>query len=176
MDDFEKERPISPARLSKTPSWITLGFVLGALFVLALPKRETPRAPVIAPPPEATLKKLERPKMTEIEAVFSDWGDAAIWQNDRTEVALWDAERRAYSILFEVLRDGEHYYFRSIDRLTRPLVTTGAPENSPLLFTTPVVAPRERRSDALLNLRPPVMTPPERPAPTPVPAEPKRGD
>ena len=35
--DEEDPKPPSPSQLSKIPSWISLGFVLGALFVWALP-------------------------------------------------------------------------------------------------------------------------------------------
>jgi hypothetical protein len=161
MDEPIQERPPSPARLSKTPSWITLGFVLGALFVLALPSRDRAPGSTSAPAAEAPPPiVLERPKLTEIEAVFADWGEAAIWQNERTEVALWDRERRSFSIFFEVLRDSDRYYFRSIDRLTRPILREGAPPNAPLQYTTPTVA-RPLRTSV------PVFSPPMEPLPVP---------
>lgn len=144
MEEPSNERPLSPARLSKTPSWITLGFVLGVLFMLALPNGKQREAPPPEPPPPPPIK-LERPVLSEIEAVFADWGGAAIWQNNVTEVALWDRERRSYSLFYEVLRDGENYYFRSIPRLTRPTVKEAPAENAPLVFMTPVQASTERR-------------------------------
>ena len=39
MDETEEASTVPPSRLSKTPSWITLGFLLGALFVWALPRK-----------------------------------------------------------------------------------------------------------------------------------------
>ena len=40
-----------------------------------------------------------------------------------------------YTDCFEVLRSGEGYYFRSISRLTRPVLTHGVRPDSPLRFT-----------------------------------------
>lgn len=135
MDEPGEEHPISPSRLSKTPSWITLGFVLGVLFVLALRNTEdaTKSVPVTAPPPAPV--KLERPKITEIEAVFADWGHHAQWHNDLTQVALWDTATRSYSQYYEVMRSDDVLYFRSIDKLTRPVLTQNVPRDCPLLFT-----------------------------------------
>lgn len=154
MDEPESERPISPARLSKTPSWITLGFVLGALFVFALP-REEKRASVRPVTPVAPPVRLERPKLTEIEAVFAEWGDAAVWEHDLTEVALWDADRKSYAICYEVLRSGDTYYFRSIPRLTRPILTHGVRANSPLQYTETEELRREWMRGRWESLTPP---------------------
>ena len=58
MDDDtpEKPYPLAASKMSKTPSWIMLGFVLGALFVLAVrppaPKPAPAPAPVAAEPPK----------------------------------------------------------------------------------------------------------------------------
>lgn len=134
MEEPAPETPVPRSRLSKTPSWITLGFVLGVLFVLSLPEKPK-RQPVQPPEPEPPVVHLERPKLTDIEAVFAEWGEWAVWENDVTQVALWDSEKHSYSIFFEVLRSGEDYYFRSIPRLTRPLLTRGIDPDSPLQFT-----------------------------------------
>lgn len=136
MEESDEDRPISPAQLSKTPSWVMLGFLLGVLFVFALP-REQPAAPehhvAVEPPPV----KLERPKLTEIEAVFAEWEPYAKWENDFTEVAVWDTATHSFSNCYEVLRSGETYYFRSIPKLTRPVFSRGIPQKSPLVFTRP---------------------------------------
>jgi hypothetical protein len=161
MGEHDEERPISPARLSKTPSWITLGFVLGALFVLALPSRNSSVGPAPQVEPEPPPVRLERPALTEIEAVFADWGEAAIWQNDVTEVALWDTARRSYSLFYEVVRHNGVYYFRSIPQLTRPILTEGVPINAPLQYTTPVGVRSQRRRVEPGALRPPAEAPPK---------------
>jgi len=140
MDEAENQVPSGPARLSKTPSWVTLGFILGALFVFALPRNDQPSTS--AEPPAPTVR-LERPKLTEIEAVFADWGQYAVWENDLTEIALWDTAKHSYSIYYEVLRSGENYYFRSIPKLTRPILTRGIQPQSPLQFTETETTRRE---------------------------------
>lgn len=139
MDELESTaRPPSAARLSKTPSWVMLGFALGALFVWSLPRPAKPPVPAIVaakkpgPPPV-----LAAPRLTAIEAVFEEWGRYAVWENDTTEVGLWNPEAKAYTDCFEVVRADERYYFRSISRLTRPILTRGIKENSPLQFTEP---------------------------------------
>lgn len=141
MDEPEKTYPPSPARLSKTPSWVTLGFLLGVLFMWALPHEEKP-----APPPptgKSVSVQLERPRVTDIEAVFAEWGRYAVWENDLTEVALWDVDRKSYSIFYEILRNGDIYYFRSIPKLTRPILTHGVQAHSPLMYTEPEAMRRE---------------------------------
>ena len=141
MDEPGKDFPPSASRLSKTPSWVTLGFVLGALFVWALPRAE--------PPAETPIKtksvsvQLLRPKLTEIEAVFAEWGQNAVWENDVTEVALWDVDKKSYSICYEVLRNGDKLYFRSIPYLTRPVLAHGLRGPAPLQLTETEALRRE---------------------------------
>jgi hypothetical protein len=137
----EKNYPISTAKLSKTPSWIMLGFVLGAVFVAALP----PFQKRAAPPPSATFRAVEAPRPTTpraptpistIEAVFAEWGRYAVWSEDVTEVALWNSADKAFSDFYEVRRFGDTNYFRSIPALTRRIVSRGKPmPESPLQFT-----------------------------------------
>jgi hypothetical protein len=137
MDD---DAPPAPAKKkpSQVPSWVTLGFVLGALFVLALPRR----AAVGSAPPAVgdvavvtPAKPAGAPRLTTIEAVFASWDKYAVWSNDITEVALWNPDTMSYSDYYEVLRAGDGYYFRSITMLTRPVLTHGVVEESPLQFT-----------------------------------------
>jgi hypothetical protein len=134
MDETEDVPPVPRSRLSKTPSWITLGFLLGALFVWTLPREDKGAGESIRPQPEPQIVQLERPKLTDVEAVFSEWERFAVWKNHLTQIALWDTEKRSYSIFYEVFRHNGEYYFRSIPRLTRPLLTRGVPENAPLQF------------------------------------------
>lgn len=134
---MEAETPQGPAQAkpSKVPSWVAVGFIAGALFVAALPKGAAPEAgprpDAIAPAP----RPASAPKIATIEAVFAAWGKYAVWSDDTTEVALWSTETMSYSDCYEVLRTGEAYYFRSIPALTRPVLTHGVVEDSPLKFT-----------------------------------------
>jgi hypothetical protein len=133
---MEEDEPSAPpsSRPSQVPSWVTLGFALGALFVMALPRPKEKAAPT-PPEPEPVQRPLTPPQLTTIEAVFAQWEQYAVWSGDVTEVALWNAESRSFSDYYEVLRIGEHRYFRSISRLTRPLLTHGVVTESPLQFT-----------------------------------------
>lgn len=138
MEDYDPEsRPAraSPAKMSKVPSWISLGFVLGALFVMAIPKPKPA-------PPEVKFVELMRPKPTEtklttIEAVFAQWGDHAVWDNDITEVAYWNPGSEEFSEFYEVRRAGSALFFRSIPKLTRRVINHGKPPPTecPLQFT-----------------------------------------
>jgi hypothetical protein len=137
--DEEPEKPAQPSKPSAIPSWVMLGFVLGAGFVLALPGRapkprsEAPPVPQAGPP--AAIQAAEAPKLTTIEAVFEEWGKHASWDNDLTEVALWDPRTRDFTDAYEVVKLGDALFFRSIPRLTRPVMTHGVKEGSPLLLT-----------------------------------------
>ena len=140
MDEFDETRAPSPAKLSKTPSWVMLGFVLGVVFVLALPRRTVepvgPLRVAAAPSPVlATPPTVERALF--FESVFAEWSKYAAWESELTEVAFWNADTKSFSDRFEVFRSGERNYFRSIPHFTRPLLTHGVPANSPLQFTEP---------------------------------------
>jgi len=152
----EAARPPSVRQLSKTPSWIMLGFVIGAIFVLSLPRRSAEGGDVNEGPAEPALPPLvvlkQEPDFTALEAVFTDWQHYAVWDGDVTEVALWDGEVGQYARFYEVLRapSAPHgsggpgggaitFYYRSIPALTRPVLTHGVSASAPLLFTEPDV-------------------------------------
>jgi hypothetical protein len=172
--DPEEPRPSRAAQLSKTPSWVMLGFVLGALAVYTLPRPEKNATP----PPAVVVPRLVAPapsvpptveQAAFFEDVFVQLSDSAVWQNELTEVAFWNAPKKAFADCYEVLRVNDKFYFRSIPHLTRPVLKEGVPPNSPLQFTVPAgvsipPAPIEEigptsRSDPVLILRPPPPTP-----------------
>lgn len=138
-------RPLSPAKMSKTPSWVMLGFVLGGLATMAITERNSssdpepaavaePVAPVTPKPVPAEPRPA--PALTRIEAVFDEWGKLATWSDDTTEVALWDPATEQYTDFYEVRRVDGVLYFRSIPRLTRRTIARGKHlPASPLLFT-----------------------------------------
>jgi hypothetical protein len=129
----------SPPKMSMTPSWVMLGFVLGAVFVWALPPLKKapplpPRTPptISAPPKVATTP----PQLSTIEAVFYKWGDNAVWHNDTTEVALWNTETETFDDFYEVRRLSGALYFRTIPSLSRRIINRGKPvPECPLQFT-----------------------------------------
>jgi len=154
-------RPPAVKQLSKTPSWIMLGFVIGAAAVLSLPRSPevvyVPVADESAGPPTALLHQspfvatpLQEPDFTILEAVFTEWQNYAVWDGDVTEIALWDSELGQYARFYEVLRAPAReggagsggaitFYYRSIPALTRPVLTHGVSASAPLLFTEPDV-------------------------------------
>lgn len=140
MDDEEqnpekKSHPTPISRMSKVPSWISVGFVLGAVFVWSLfkPKPTPPEVKIVEViPPQA-----HETKLTTIEAVFDEWRENAVWHNDSTEIAYWNPGTQEFSEFYEVRRVGEALYFRSIPRLTRRIINHGKPlpPRCPLRFT-----------------------------------------
>jgi hypothetical protein len=134
MDETEDVPTAPRPRLSKTPSWVTLGFILGALFVWTLPREDKRSVATLSSQTPVQVVQLERPKLTEVEAVFAEWERFAVWKNNVPQVAMWDTEKRSFSVCYEVLRQNGDFYFRSIPQLTRPVLTRGVPENAPLQF------------------------------------------
>jgi hypothetical protein len=118
-----------------------LGFLFGVLFMLALPRREAAPSSAVAPPePSPLFLHPTAPRLTTIEAVFEEWGKYAKWEKDVTEVVLLaDPFTKSDGECYEVLRVGGDYFFRSIPRLTRPVLTHDLPDDpkkpSPLEFT-----------------------------------------
>jgi hypothetical protein len=181
----EKRYPLSASKMSKTPSWIMLGFLLGAAFVAALPplRKEPPReaAAFKAVPPPKPREPREPPQLTTIEAVFDVWGKYAVWSDDVTEVALWNVQENAFTNFYEVRRFGDGFYFRTIPRLTRRVIARGKPiPESPLQFTETEEQYREwvsygrseRPAERMAPVRPSASAPPAEP--TPVDREVKR--
>ena len=144
MDDDEPQKtyPLSPAKLSMTPSWVMLGFLLGAAFVWAY-KSEAPKPAAVTTAGAAARKaaadepaRVALTTITTIEAVFAEWGHHAVWENNLSELALWNSETKRFSEFYEVRRTGDLYYFRSIPKLTRLIIRHGKPlPESPLQFT-----------------------------------------
>ena len=139
-DEPKKSYPLSPSKMSKASSWVMLGFLLGAASVWGL-RRDAEQAVRVAS--AVTLKewptvvRTTLPALTTIEAVFAEWGQYAVWDDQVTEVALWRTEAGSFSEFYEVRRVGEGYYFRSIPQLTRRVIRHGVPrpKESPLEFT-----------------------------------------
>jgi hypothetical protein len=115
-----------------------LGFVLGALSIMALPKRPPAEAvPAAQAAPRPAPKPTPRTVST-IEAVFAEWEKYASWSEGTTEVALWDPGTHGFTDCYEVRRIGDSDFFRTIPALTRPVITRGVPTGSPLQFTETV--------------------------------------
>jgi hypothetical protein len=141
--DEPKERPIAPAKLSRTPSWIMVGFILGALFVWMLPR--DPEPPAVAATTSAPSVRSAAPEparltlttLSRIEAVFEAYSQYAVWDDNLAEVALWSPATNSFSEFYEIKRVGDVLYFRSLTKLTRRLIEPGKtlPAECPLRFT-----------------------------------------
>lgn len=134
----KKDYPLSPAKMSKTPSWIMLGFLLGALCVFALrPEPSKPIAAVAPPPAPAAPAEPRMPgPLSKIEATFEAFGQGAVWAEDKTEVGLWDPETERFADFYEIRKIGDQLYFRTIPKFTRRVINRGKPvEGMPLQFT-----------------------------------------
>lgn len=136
-----REYPLSPAKMSKTPSWVMLGFVLGVVTAWSvlqqLRKNDGAEAarPVVKSAEPAMVRYVPQPVST-IEAVFQEWAAYAVWEYDVTEVALWNKEAEAFADCYEVYRYSGRYYFRTIPQLTRRVIRRGKElPGCPLLFT-----------------------------------------
>ncbi len=144
----EDDLPPTPKeKLSKAPSWIMVGFIVGCLAAYvaereiekrsgdaAPPPATTAPAPAVrTPPPEAPVAL--RLSQNEVDAIFTQNEGDAVWENDITEVVIFNSRTGKFSDMVEVMRSGPYYYYRPITKLTRPLITADAPGGTLILFT-----------------------------------------
>ncbi len=150
----EDDLPPTPKeKLSKAPSWIMVGFVIGCLSAyvvereLAKRREEVPpHTPAAAPAPAvpAELPAALRLSQNEVDAIFTQNEGDAVWENDITEIVVFNSRTGKFSDFVEVMRSGPYYYYRPIARNTRPLITAEAPGGTLILFTE-TEAHREKR-------------------------------
>lgn len=146
--------------LSKTPSWIMLGAVIGAAAGWSVKDYQISRereateaqarataaaaakpAPAPAPVPKPEPTELS---LSDMEAIFEKWQDKAMWRNELTEVVFWDRVSNQYKFPVEVQRNGDQYFYRTIPKLTRPLMEGYVPNDSPIKFTNPDISVSDR--------------------------------
>ena len=157
MDEFNESPPAPRPKPSKIPSWIMLGFILGVLFVRALPRPRATLAvqptasPVISAPATAT-----HARFSEVEASFLEWQKYALWAGDVAYVVMWDRETGTFRDCYQVLRRGdEMFFFRSVPRPKNLRAREDVPPNLPLQFLKPV--PEEERGFFGQPIAPPEM-------------------
>lgn len=138
-------------KLSKTPSWIMLGFVIGLLFAFGVQRqfKKDEKASAAQPPaaaqpsaapaqlPHSAASLKNRASLSAIENIFAQYESHAVWQHELTQIALWNNETNTFVECFEVLRNGETYFFRTIPQLTRPVIKPNPSPEAPLRFTEP---------------------------------------
>ena len=140
MEEFDEASLPPRPKPSKVPSWIMLGFLFGAVFVWALPDRRPPRAdPAPAAPVASILPAAKSPRLTDVEAAFEEWKAYALWADNITYVTLWDsAETRTFRDCFQVLRQGDEFFYRSVPRPRDLRPREDVPKECPLEFLLPV--------------------------------------
>jgi len=139
----------SREQLSKTPSWIMVGFVLGCLATITVERdlneeKEEAKAklpvpaPVVRPEPAVnTITRInDKPSLAVVEALFSKSVDRAIWRGNTTEFEAWNQATGKFTDYFEVVRSDGLYYFRSIPNLTRPPFEPEKNQSELLIFTS----------------------------------------
>jgi hypothetical protein len=128
---------------NNVPVWVTVGFALGLGFgwwaFHADPAKPVALAAAIPAPagfrePTAGLRQ-DAGTLGEVEQVFERWGGYSVWANDVTEIALWRTQHQRHDDFYEVRRVGGVFYFRALDRLTRPVIDHGTRGRLPLEFT-----------------------------------------
>jgi hypothetical protein len=129
-----------------------VGFVFGVLATLTWrsdrPDRDRPvpaaQAPADTPPATPTpnpatdvnaLRIEDQPSLTVVEMLFEQYRGYVFWEDDRTEIGVWNTRTLSFSDKFEVLRTDTGTYFRSIHAFTRIPLEKYGPSDSPLLFT-----------------------------------------
>lgn len=124
---------------SDVPFVLTAGFAvglgLGWLMFHPAPVKAPPPSPV-GPKPEvhSDLRK-DAGTLTDVERIFQRWGGYAVWENDTTEIALWSMQNQRHDDYYEVRRIGGEFYFRTLARLTRPVIDHGERARRPVAFT-----------------------------------------
>jgi hypothetical protein len=132
---------------SRIPVWMTVGFGLGIGFAaIFLRSSEPVRPPTSAPrsPEGPGLPLRAAPNLPadattlgEVEFQFRTWGGYALWQNNLTQFALWNAQTDRHSDFYEVRRVNRIYYFRTLPRENWPLLDHGEMARCPLWFAEP---------------------------------------
>lgn len=138
------------------------------------PSETAPPAPAPNPATEVNQLRIEdQPSLTVVEALFEQYRGYAFWEDDRTEIGVWNTRTLTFADKFEVLRTDTGTYFRTIHAFTRLPLEKYGPSDSPILFTETATqrAARylESRGHVPKSLPPP--PPPDLPRIVPKPTE-----
>lgn len=127
-----------------------LGFLIGVACMGLMPdKKDAPPAAVRAPaepvrPATSATVLAGRPSLVAIEALFAAGEYRAVWQDDRTQVALWNTSTGQFSDFVEVTRRDGDYFFRDLARLTWPVSPERPEPGDTLLYAIPPSASARR--------------------------------
>jgi len=117
---------------------LAVGFGLGALLFRSAPEKVVPASRSIeVEPPIEVPRPTASGTLKAAEELFERWGGYAIWEDDVTEIALWNHARQRHADFYEVRRANGEFYFRTLKALTRPLIDHGPRGRLPIVFTEP---------------------------------------
>lgn len=124
------------------PLWLTLGFAMGLGFGWVAFKSDAAKAPLAAEQAKAVEKPAvaaetshDAGTLAGAEQTFQRWGGYAVWEDDATEIAVWNPRRKRFGDFYEVRRVHGQFYFRTIPRLSRPIIDHGLRGRLPIVFT-----------------------------------------
>jgi hypothetical protein len=168
-DDEDEVEKVDRKNLSAVPSWLMVGFVIGVVTMWLFRSPPPEPQPEPAPPAVAEVAAPEanettppaRSSVALAEALFDTHRDWVFWNEDKTQIALWNSEAMAFSDHFEVIRTLEGDYFRSISEFTRLPLPGYGPPSSPVLFTETL----EQRYKREISLNPDALPKTKKPAP-----------
>lgn len=171
MNDSES---VDRKSLSQVPSWIMLGFVVGVITMWLFrssPEPQTEPAAAVITESAADVEAEEEPSaaepgdgalnMTIVAALWEEYRAYAFWNEDKTQIAIWNSQQLGFTDRYEVLRTETVDYFRPIESFTRLTLPGYGPENSPVLYTETA----EQRAERNQKLDPQPIKKPERPDP-----------
>ena len=170
-DDEDEVENVNRKSLSAVPSWLMVGFVIGVVTMWLFRSSPPELQPELAPTPPTVAAvaaaevveptTLARSSVALAEALFETYRDWVFWNEDKTQIALWNSEAMAFSDHFEVIRTLEGDYFRSISEFTRLPLPGYGPPSSPVLFTETL----EQRYKREISLHPDALPKKKKPAP-----------
>ncbi len=156
MSDQSEAKP-GREQLSQAPSWMLIGFIAGCIVAhwairyydknFASPKPA--EATRVAPPTEEEVQAKaakNRPDLWLVEALFEQRAPEVVWQDNLTEIVLWNAATNDFKDGIEVLRRGDKFFYRTIDKLTRVPINQGIPADATLVLTEPEVVRKIREN------------------------------
>jgi hypothetical protein len=124
------------------PVWLTIGFAVGLGFAWLYLREDRPAPAVttrVAASPTAGSAGPDSPvdagTLASVERFFQRWGGYAVWTDEVAEFAVWNLRRHGYTDFYEVRHVRGRYYFRTIPRLSRPIIDHGVRSRIPLQFT-----------------------------------------
>ena len=153
------------------PLWLTLGFAMGLGFGW-LAFRPAPRAPDgplrAAPSPLPHVPESPRDRVTlgQLEELFMAWGGYAVWQDNRTQFAVWNGATGSHADFYEVHRHDGRFYFRTLPKADWPLIDHGQLVRCALWFAEPPEVREQfyRENPGVVAGQPQFMEGPRRPS------------